>query len=250
MNIVEFFETYQSVIYPTAIAISAVAYNIVKIMRKRWTAMKQADTEANRIKNQQKFSDWEHLESMSIISRIQKSCNFYKDKSKADRVAYFQLENGTVASSKLCNMFITCLCEDNRYSVLPKEILKLRRIPYSQLSLWVESLSEVVADLSRPKYLHLHGECEKLKSINDLNTDKIGTQLVAPIMDYNNTFVGAVLFDYKFPITDENSLNAEISNVLELRAVVYNCMMTYHELRKEQMRLLNIKEVLHHGGNI
>ena len=70
----------------------------------------------------EKYNMWEHEESRRVIAKIKELCRVYKDRSKADEVMYLQLENGTVATSKLCNMFITCLAEDDRYSVIPKKL--------------------------------------------------------------------------------------------------------------------------------
>lgn len=239
MGIEEFMEKYQTIIYPSAIALFAFGYKLYRGTRLKYEELRREDSEKQKRSNCQKFSTWEHTESLAVLSDIHKKCNLYKDKSKADRVAYIQLENGTVASSKLCNMFISFSCEDSRYSDLPKELLNLRRIPYSRLSAWAEELFKVANE--NGKALILKKESEAFETINSLYKSRIGTQFVSPVFDYDNNFIGAVVLDFIEEIPKEK-MDFYLSALLDFRSAVYNRIMSFHDDRKERMEEFKIKE--------
>ena len=89
--------------------------------------------------NKKNYNAFKHDQSAKTIMRVQDQCNFYKDQSAADSLIYCQLENGTTATSELCNLFISALAEDSRMGRIPKSLCTMQRIPYSKLSYWISA---------------------------------------------------------------------------------------------------------------
>ena len=86
-------------------------------------------------KRKQQLLEYKHSESIEVISKLKEVCNYHCDLSHV-HASYIQLENGTIATSKLCNMFFSCIAEDSRYSNLPKLTEHIQRIPFVRLSNW------------------------------------------------------------------------------------------------------------------
>lgn len=153
----------------------------------------------NEAKNKENYQIWKHEASTKVITRIKDLCNFYKDKGHMDSVSYVQLENGTVAASKLCNMFVTCLAEDDRFSNLPKYMDKFQRIPYSKVSFWADSIAALQLDPTKQNIIMTPNSDaldENASIRNIINFNDIKSSIVAPVYDPNGTLIGAGIFLY------------------------------------------------------
>ena len=130
--IIDKLDQFLTQVEPALLVIIPTLYGIYLKIRSRVNELNDANTE----KNQLQYDAWRHEQSRMTIFKIKEQCNVYKDRSGAEHVFFLQLENGTVATAKIFNMYLTCLAEDNRYSDSPKIQLNLQRIPYSQLAEW------------------------------------------------------------------------------------------------------------------
>lgn len=108
----------------------------------------------NKEKNKKKFSDWHHEESIRVLNKLKESCNYYCDLNFV-HTSFLQLENGTLATSQICNMFFSCVAEDNRYSDIKKLLNTVQRIPFTRLSNWFNSINDN-EDESKVVYLKEH----------------------------------------------------------------------------------------------
>ena len=148
MIMIDKIDEFLTHIEPVLLIIIPALYGIYLKIRARVNALNDANTE----KNQLQYDTWRHERSRIVITQIKEQCNVYKDRSGAEHACFLQLENGTAATSKIFNMYLTCLAEDNRYSDSPKIQLNLQRIPYSQLAEWSEEsqnkvyLTDIQAD--------------------------------------------------------------------------------------------------------
>lgn len=236
-QITKFLEQFQLIIYPLLISGFAVGYKVYKGIKDKHSELVQADKKKIETQNREKFNEWEHNASLEVIVRIKHLCNLYKDRSGADRVSYVQLENGTLAISRLCNMFISCLAEDSRFGNLPKDIRKLQRISYSHLSEWIEAMRTV--DTSN-RILALRKDSEILGSINAIYTKPIGSQISIIVNDYNSVFVGCCLFEYAND--NYNSIDIASESILlnDFRVAVETTLYNYFVLREKKKEELDI----------
>lgn len=123
-------------------AIEPLILIIVPLLFSVWIKLKSKLLE-EKVKTEQKingkskeqFNDWRHSESIRIINKLKEVCNYHCDISKV-HASYLQLENGTLATSKLCNMFFSCIAEDSRYSKLNKLTNTIQRKPFTMLADW------------------------------------------------------------------------------------------------------------------
>ena len=165
-------------------AIFGVYYNTkLKVIDKEKEVIRK-----NKEKAQEIYDRWEHEESRKVIKKIQDLCDFYKDKGHMDLVQYIQLENGTTASSKLCNMFATCLAEDTRFGSVPKLISKMQRIPYSRLSGWVSQMQECQLR-NLDYYLSKDSQTQGSYLKNIVDTSFIGSSISSPVYDPNEVLI-------------------------------------------------------------
>ena len=119
---------------PLLYVVVPAAFGIYFNLKDKVRAKEKEVKETNKAKAKQAYKVWEHEESQAVIRKIKELCNVYKDKSNAGLAQYIQLENGTMATSKICNMFVSCLAEDDRYGKIPKLSSKLQRLPYSKVT--------------------------------------------------------------------------------------------------------------------
>lgn len=150
------------------------------------------------VKNKEKFSDWEHNESIKVINRIKNLCNYFKDIGHMDLVNYVQFENGTLATSKLCNMFLSCLAEDSRFSTIPKMIPNFQRIPYSRMSSWINNITYETENTSN--FLIVSDKNKKFNEdcLDDIiiNNEKIKSFVSCPVRDPKGILIGICSFYY------------------------------------------------------
>lgn len=220
------------IIIPTIVGIS---FNLkLKIQDKKQDIIKK-----NKDKALEVYNAWEHEESRKIISKIKDLCNFYKDKGHMDLVHYLQLENGTVATSKLCNMFLTCLAEDGRFGTIPKILTKLQRVPYSRVSDWIEDILKT----------HEHGEDYFI--IHDMdNTDyalldlfkenNIHSSIAVPIYDPNNLLIGFCVFYYTNSNLNNQTDESAATLIRYFQSSIESIFLSYHLDRKSKKRELGL----------
>lgn len=197
---------------------------------------------AERKKAMGKYGVWEHEESKRVIIKVKELCRVYKDRSTADDVMYIQIENGTVASSRLCNMFFTCLAEDDRYSEIPKKIRKLQRIPYSQLADWAEEVS---------KHEILIQEVDKIDyHIDDEFFNNVESQMARPVFDKNGYLIGVVIFNYSKKFYNSTSGEEDSKNTYDqsellkqFQSAVESVFITYHVAQADFKRQLGLSNM-------
>lgn len=235
-KILELLDKLGPFLYVVVPAAYAVGYNVYLKVKERKKSIK--------VMNQEKAKDhynlWEHEESKQVISKIKDFCNVYKDKSHADLVNYLQLENGTAATSKIQNMFLTCLAEDDRYGTIPKLISKLQRLPYSEVTCWLNKFENHVnkdnfiiqtPDLSKADY---NRTC--VEGIN--NT--IASVLVGPVYDPNNILLGIVVFYYSGKDYN-NQMEDELNNLRLFKSAVETALLEYHLKRRDKKKALGLE---------
>ena len=203
---------------------------------------KEIDAE-NEAKNKESYQLWKHEESTRVITRIKDLCNFYKDKGHMDSVSYVQLENGTVAASKLCNMFVTCLAEDDRFSNLPKYMDQFQRIPYSKVSFWADSIAALSFDNTKQNIIMTPNSdaLEQNASIRKIIAfDGIKSSIVAPVYDPNGTLIGAGIFLYHK--LDFNGMSPEEQRILmnQFRTSLESIFLEFYLARIDKMKEFKI----------
>lgn len=127
-------------IEPLLLVIIPLVYGFFFKLRHKFKEKKKKLTNEERKKNEQIFSDWRHEESINVTNKLNNMCNYYADIAHVN-ASYIQLENGTIATSKLCNMFFSCIAEDNRFSQMQKLKDKIQRVPFVRMSEWFNSVS-------------------------------------------------------------------------------------------------------------
>lgn len=233
-NIDKFIEDFKWIISILLPAIVALFYEI----KGKWTKAKGDRIKANRDKALEIYDKWEHEESKEVISKIKNLCNHYKDRGQADLVQYLQLENGTMATSKIQNMFMTCLAEDDRDGSIPKMIKLLQRMPYSETTCWINKLTEVTSEgefiLKTPDLSKADYNRTRIEGIKG-----IGSVIVAPVFDPGNILLGICVFFYHQ--TDYNGHeNDEILSMQRFRAATESVILMYHTSRKDKKRELGL----------
>lgn len=226
---------------PLLYAVVPVVFGIYLNLRDKLKEKKNTIKAANIEKNKELYNAWEHEESQKIIRKIKDLCDFYKDKGYMDRVQYLQLENGTVATSKLCNMFVSCLAEDGRYGRLPHFISKLQRIPYSRVASWIDK----VRDLDRQSFSSAicvensdDDECN-IKTV--LDTDMVKSSIVVPIYDPNEVLLGVCIFYYANIKYNNQNIDNEISLINRFRSAIQSIFLEYYLARKEKKNIFSLE---------
>lgn len=239
-SLIDLIQDWAPVIYALAtIGIGA----FIKLHDIAVTKRKEINEE-NEAKNKDKYQVWKHEESTRIITRIKDLCNFYKDKGKMDSVSFVQLENGTVAKSRLCNMFVSCLAEDDRFSNLPKYMDQFQRIPYSKVSFWADAISALAFDSVKKNMIMTSNsdELDQNASIRNLIAfNGIKSSIVAPVYDPSGMLIGAGIFLYSK--TDYNGMDAEEQRMLmaQFRTSLESIFLEFYLSRQDKMREYRIK---------
>lgn len=158
-----------------------------------------------------------------------------------DLVQFVQLENGTVASSKLCNMFVTCLAEDDRFGGIPKMIQKMQRVPYSRFSGWVSHIQECQLN-NLDYYLSLDSQEQGSYLQNIVDTSMIGSSISAAVYDPNEILLGAVVFYYKQPGLNNQTEESTIALIKQFQNSVQSIFLQYHLDRKAKKLELGLQK--------
>lgn len=224
------------------ILIPAAAGIYYKIKTKVKNKEKEV-SEAEQAKAKELYDIWEHEESKQVISKIKNFCNLYKDKGDVDLVQYLQLENGTVATSKIQNMFLTCLAEDDRYGKVPKLIGKMQRMPYSECSTWLDSLSKCISEGSTTLGTPDLSKATYNRAVIEGLEGKIGSVKIAPVFDPNEILLGICVFYYHDINYNNNQAETERNQILRFKDSVENVLFVYHQARANKKQQLGVKNV-------
>lgn len=217
---------------------------IFGIWLKTTTKIKEKSDTFKKVQNKkalEKYNMWEHEESRRVILKIKELCRVYKDRSKADEVMYLQLENGTIATSKLCNMFLTCLAEDDRYSEIPKKIRHLQRIPYSQVAEWIDKVTQ--HDLLIPAV------DSATFNIDEVFLKNVKSHMSRTVYDKDGYLIGMVIFNYakehyntSSEEPDPDYEQTQLNLLRQFQASVETVFVTYHVARIDMKRELGIND--------
>ena len=203
---------------------------------------KELDAE-NDAKNKSNYNLWEHEESQRVIRKIKDLCNYFRDKGHMDSVSFIQLENGTTATSKICNMFVSCLAEDSRFGGLSKYISKFQRVPYSKVSYWADIIQEMkrnqdpVTCIMTPDSSVL-GHYASIRSLMDMEC--VNSSVVSPVYDPNGVLLGAGVFLYSKKNFNDLSEDEQIKLMNEFRISLETIFLDYFLSRREKKKELNI----------
>lgn len=178
---------------------TTIGYKIVKKWIDEWHGLKRKDRE----KAQQQLIQFSHTKSMLSMKNLEEICNIYVDKSHADCIMFLQLENGTMADSKLQNMFITCIAESDRYSELPKRMNKIQRLPLQSIISYIEKVNQcgMVEMISNDISTDVD-----LKAKNLLFSQNISAWRMKVIHNKDGYITGYVVFEYLFDSHENGKL--------------------------------------------
>lgn len=246
MQIHEYIMAILKEIEPILLVVIPTCFAIYLKLKKKLDIEKAKQKRIDVEKNTEKFKDWEHTQSINVIKDIQATCNYYRDIGHMDLVTYLQLENGTVATSKLCNMFITCLAEDDRNSSVMKMSQFVQRVPYSRMITLVnEARAELVVHPNFQNDVEEENGVNYSELIDSIPSFKgIGSYIISPVKDCQGYLIGFCLFLYS-NILNMGEEVLETNSVHLLQKFVANVefiFMKYHEGRKELMENLHIEE--------
>lgn len=190
-NIKDIFQTLSQLVVVIAPIAALIYYKFIKAYKKKISQLKLKDIE----KSQQELTSFMHEKSMWSMKNLKEICNLYVDKSHADRVAYLQLENGTMADSQLRNMFLTCMAESDRYSDLPKWMNRIQRMPVQSIISYIEYVNQNgrVDTMSEDSKAIIEDE---IKAV--LYPDTISAWRMRVVRNVSGYIVGYVVFEYLF----------------------------------------------------
>ena len=184
----------------------------------------------------QELIDWRHTESINVINRLKEVCNYHCDIGKV-HASYIQLENGTIATSKLCNMFFSCVAEDNRYSVLRKMVDTIQRIPFTRMSNWFNKVYN-----SEYQVVYLMDK----KDIDDIFIDTIGVKCMISslVKDSKGLVIGVCNFLYanEQDIEDLNESNAQMLKFVSSIETIFLDFNLSIESKKKELGLEDIED--------
>lgn len=223
---------------PILLVIVPTCFGIWLKLQNKLEKEKDKISAQDKEKNQSILKNWEHVESMNVIKSIKMICNLYRDVGHMDSVSYIQLENGTVATSKLSNMFVTCLAEDSRGSIMPKLLPSIQRVSYSRVTEFIDD--------ARDKVVIMDG----LQSDDEHNYRKLAdiipgyklvdSYVISPVKDSQGYLVGFCLFLY----TDSINFSADKDNrkdlITKFAAGVETVLLEYNSSRKNKKKELNL----------
>lgn len=195
----------------------------LKIDEKKHKIIKQNDD-----KNNKKLINWQHEESIRVVNKLKECCNYHCDLDSV-HTSFVQLENGTLATSKVYNMFFSCVAEDDRYSSDIKKLTKImQRIPYIQLSDW---------------YNEVNGSDEDSVYIEDIATtceffDGLGIKNIMSnlVHDTDGLVIGICNFSFSDDLPEnkiEDYKRAMTSFVSSIETVFLSYKMNVEEMKKK-----------------
>ena len=183
-------------------------------------------------KKQEEFLKWQHEESMKTVTKLKEICNFYAD-TYYTHTAFIQLENGTLATSKLCNMFFSCSVEDTRYSPMLKLIHNIQRIPYIQMSDW---FNKILNSENEVVYM-----CDK-DNIDEIFYNQIGVRcmMASLVHDAQDTVIGVGIFMSDVEHTKEqlNRYNPEVKKFISSLETTFLNYNTNMKIKRKELGML------------
>nr|CAI9751337.1 hypothetical protein DGKKSRWO_DGKKSRWO_CDS_0057 [uncultured phage]CAI9752214.1 hypothetical protein CVNMHQAP_CVNMHQAP_CDS_0057 [uncultured phage] len=232
----EKFLDFLNAIEPVLLVIIPAILGIwIKIKAKIEEKEQKIKTE-NTAKNENIFSSWEHEKSKEVIDNIQSICNYYKDIGYMDLVNYIQFENGTTAMSKICNMFLTCLAEDNRFGTIPKMIDYVHRTSYSRLSVWVKDIN------SAPDGIYIATKREDFsEDYSDFipSCKHIKSFISGAVKDPNGVLIGICSF-YYVDTLDSSVIEQNVAVLRKFITSVETIFLNYQLDREKMKKSLNL----------
>lgn len=184
-------------------------------------------------KKEGELTKWRHDESLKIASKLKEVCNYYCDTCHV-HTAYIQFENGTLATSKLSNMFFSCAAEDNRYSTMPKLVQLLQRVPYVQMQDWYEHISN-----SEYNIVYIYDK----QYIDELFYNQVGVRsmLAGLVKNSSGTIVGVGIFIFDEVKTKEelNTYNTSMEKFISSLETIF---LSYGINVKNKRKELNMLE--------
>lgn len=226
---------------PLLLVIVPACYVIyIKIKNKIGKKKKELEEE-NSAKNREKFLEWEHTESMLTIDKIKTICNYYRDIGHMDLVSYIQFENGTAATSKLCNMFMSCLAEDSRFGDIPKMLPDIQRVPYGRLSTWVNNI------LSSPDEIYkVNSRSEFTEDYSNfiVGSEEVKSFISGAVRDANGALIGICTFFFSSDNCcgeDSESVERCMSTFKSFVTSVKTTFLSYNTARNNKKKELNLK---------
>lgn len=224
------------------IIIPAIFATGIKINNKIKEKREELEKE-NDVKNREKFLEWEHKESMLTTDRIKTVCNYYRDIGNMDLVNYIQFENGTSATSKLCNMFLSCLAEDDRFGSIPKMLPSIQRVPYSRLSTWINNV------LSSPDEIYKvtsRSEFTEDYSSFIAGSDEVESFISGSVKDANGVLIGICTFffnteNYHCEKDNTEAVKHCIETFKSFITSVETVFLSYNDARDKKKEELNLK---------
>ena len=174
--------------------VGLVAYHkILKVWNRKRSEIMNADRESAK----QELLSYSHAESMKSMENLREICNLFFDRTHADRVMYFQLENGTMGDSKLQNMFISCMAESDRYSLLPSRVNQVQRCPVQSVVSHIEQVNRaafIEYVEGNPNYSnHLDPRVKEILYAGDSSAIRIKT-----VHNAAGYIIGYIVFEYLF----------------------------------------------------
>lgn len=224
VNFIEFVEPLFLVVIPLCFSIWLKLK--MKIIEEKSKIFKE-----EKEKLQQDFIDWRHEESIKVVTKLKELCNYYCDTSHV-HTAYIQLENGTLATSNLCNMFFSCIAEDNRYSKNQKLTNNIQRVPFVQMSDWFNNIAN-----SEHKIVYIF-EKKDIDEVFSLESN-IKSMLACLVRNTKGIIIGVCIFYFLEEKTLEE-LDDFKEDLISFSSGVETIFFTYDLNTKEKKKELNI----------
>ncbi len=226
-------------ITPYIYVIAPIIFGIYLKLRDKFKETQTKIKDLDVAKAKEEYSVWKHEESQRVIRKIKDMCNLYKDKSNAGLAQYLQLENGTMATSKICNMFVSCLAEDDRYGRIPKLSSRLQRVPYAKVTSWINKI--IQNKESSINYVLTPNAAAADYSFTDIiDAPEIKSCIIAPVYDQNEILLGMCIFYYP-EINFCNHEQQEIELINRFRTAIESVLWEYHNDRKHKKQTLKLE---------
>lgn len=231
-NVVNFIK----LIEPLILVVIPLCFGIYLKVKVKCIEKKQEIDNKVSGKKKQELLDWRHKESIDVINKLKEVCNYHCDIGHV-HTSYIQLENGTIATSKLCNMFFSCVAEDNRYSNLRKMVDSIQRIPFTRMSSWFNKVYN-----SEYQVVYLTDK----KDIDDIFSNNIGVKCMISslVKDSKGFVIGVCNFIYsdEQEIEDLNESNAQMLKFVSSIETIFLDFNISLENKKKELGLEGIED--------
>lgn len=199
-----------------------------KLILEKGNTIKLLNTKAK-----QELLDWRHTESINVVNKLKNVCNYHTDIGKVHS-SYIQLENGTIATSKICNMFFSCISEDNRYSNIRKSIDIIQRVPFTRMSNWFNKVYN-----SEYSIVYL----TKKEDIDDIFYDEIGIKCLMSslVKDSNGLVIGVCNFIFDVP-QDNEMLEKYQAQMIKFVSGVQTVFLNFNLELQRKIKELKLEE--------